>query len=54
MEEIQQEEQQAVQQQAEMEAIKATPALMKAPALDPTKNPQLLAQAQNPQQPPQQ
>ena len=54
MEEIQQEEQQAMQQQAEMEAIKATPALMKAPALDPTKNPQLLAQAQNPQQPPQQ
>ena len=55
MEEIQQEEQQAMQQQAEMEAIKATPALMKAPALDPTKNPQLLAQAQNqPQPPPQQ
>ena len=54
MEEIQEEEQQAMQQQAEMEAIKATPALMKAPALDPTKNPQLLAQAQNPQQPPQQ
>ena len=54
MEEIQEEEQQAMQQQAEMEAIKATPALMKAPALDPTKNPQLLAQAQNQQQPPQQ
>jgi len=38
----------------DLEAIKATPALMKAPALDPTKNPQLLAQAQNQQQPPQQ
>ena len=43
MEERQQEEQQAVQQEAEMKAIDATPALMKAPMLDPSK-----------QQPPQQ
>jgi len=49
MEEVQQEQQQAMQQQAEMEAIKGTPALMKAPALDPTKNPQILDQAQPPQ-----
>ena len=49
MEEVQQEQQQAIQQQAEMEAIKSTPALMKAPALDPTKNPQILDQAQPPQ-----
>ena len=44
MEERNQEEQQAVQQEAEMEAIKGAPALMKAPMLDPTKQ----------QQPPQQ
>ena len=37
MEERQQEEQQAVQQEAEMKAIDATPALMKAPMLDPSK-----------------
>ena len=43
MEERQQEEQQAVQQEAEMKAIDATPALMKSPMLDPSK-----------QQPPQQ
>tara|TARA_R100000781_G_scaffold896_1_gene1517 strand:- start:1015 stop:2601 length:1587 start_codon:yes stop_codon:yes gene_type:complete len=41
MQEIQQEQQQAVQQQAEMEAIKQTPNMMKAPMLDPSKNPQL-------------
>ena len=41
MQEIQGEQQQAMQQQAEMEAIKQTPNLMKAPMLDPSKNPQL-------------
>ena len=50
-EERQQEEQQAAAQQAEMEAIKGTPALMKAPMLDPSKNPQGIPQQQ--QQPPQ-
>jgi hypothetical protein len=47
MEERNQEEQQAVQQEAEIEAIKGAPALMKAPMLDPSKQPQQ-------QQPPQQ
>ena len=41
MQEIQGEQQQAMAQQAEMEAIKATPGVMKAPMLDPSKNPQL-------------
>ena len=41
VQEIQGEQQQAMQQQAEMEAIKATPNMMKAPMLDPSKNPQL-------------
>ena len=41
MQDVQQEEQQAQQQAAEMEAVKATPAMMKAPMLDPSKNPQL-------------
>ena len=41
-------------QQAEMEALKATPALLKTPAFDPTKNPQLLEQTEQGQQPPQQ
>ena len=50
-EERQQEEQQAAAQQAEMQAIKGTPALMKAPMLDPSKNPQGIPQQQ--QQPPQ-
>jgi hypothetical protein len=39
MEERQQEEQQAAQTEAEMKAIDATPALMKAPMLDPSKQP---------------
>ena len=39
VEERQQEDQQAAQQQAELEAIKGTPALMKAPMLDPSKLP---------------
>ena len=41
MQEIQQEQQQAQQSQAEMEAIKQTPNMLKAPMLDPSKNPQL-------------
>ena len=41
MQEIQGEQQQAMQQQAEMEAIKQTPNMLKAPLLDPSKNPQL-------------
>ena len=39
MEERQQEQQQAAQQEAEMKAIDATPALLKAPILDPSKQP---------------
>ena len=50
MEEVQQKEQQELAQQAEMEALRGTPAILKAPAFDPTKNPQLAAQ--QPQQPP--
>ena len=53
MEEVQQKEQQELAQQAEMEALRGTPAILKAPAFDPTKNPQLAAQ-QPQQQPPQQ
>ena len=53
MEEVQQKEQQEMAQQAEMEALRGTPAILKAPAFDPTKNPQLAAQ-QPQQQPPQQ
>ena len=41
MQEIQGEQQQAMNQQAELEAIKQTPNMMKAPMLDPSKNPQL-------------
>ena len=44
MQEVQEADQQAQQQQAEMEAIKATPGIMKAPMLDPSKNPQLAEQ----------
>jgi len=39
MEERQQEQQQAAEQEAEMKAIDATPALLKAPILDPSKQP---------------
>ena len=39
VEERQQEQQQAAQQEAEMKAIDATPALLKAPILDPSKQP---------------
>ena len=49
VEERQQEQQQASQQQAELEAIKGTPALMKAPMLDPSKN-QNMAQQQPPEE----
>ena len=54
MQEVQQEQQQAAAAQAEQAAIEGTPALMKAPLMDPTKNPQLLQQQGAPeQQPPQ-
>ena len=48
VEERQQEQQQASQQQAELEAIKGTPALMKAPMLDPSKNQNMAPQQQQP------
>ena len=41
MQEVQEEQQQAAAQEAEQTALQATPALLKAPILDPTKNPQL-------------
>ena len=44
MQEVQEADQQAQQQQAEMEAIKATPGIMKAPMLAPSKNPQIAEQ----------
>jgi hypothetical protein len=47
MQEVQAEEQQAIEQEAEMEAIRQTPAMMKTPMMDPNQNPQLA------QQPPQ-
>ena len=50
VEERQQEQQQAAAQQAELEAIKGTPALMKAPMLDPAKNPQMAQQQPPPQE----
>ena len=50
VEEIQQEQQQASQQQAELEAIKGTPALMKAPMLDPSKNQNMAQQQQPPEE----
>ena len=50
MEEVQQKEQEAMQQEAEMEAIKGTPALMKAPMLDPSKNQQGIQQPQPPEE----
>ena len=42
MEEVQQKEQEAMQQQMQMEEMKQTPNLLKAPMLDPSKNPELL------------
>ena len=50
VEERQQEQQQASQQQAELEAIKGTPALMKAPMLDPSKNQNMEQQQQPPEE----
>jgi len=50
VEERQQEQQQAAQQQAELEAIKGTPALMKAPMLDPSKNQDMTQQQPQPPQ----
>ena len=44
MQEVNEEQQQASAQQAEMEAIKQTPNLMKAPMMDPTKNPNIANQ----------
>ena len=41
MEEVQQEQQQVQQQAMEMERMKQAPNLLKAPVLDPSKNPQL-------------
>ena len=51
MQEIQQQEQAAQQQAMQMEAMKQTPALLKAPMMDPEKNPQL---DQNIETPPEQ
>ena len=51
MQEVQQEQQQAAAAQAEQAAIEGTPALMKSPLMDPTKNPQLLQQQGVPEQP---
>ena len=48
MQEIQQEQAQAVEQQAQMEAIKGAPNMMKAPMLDPSKNPGLEQQLAGP------
>tara|TARA_R100001594_G_scaffold147376_1_gene200260 strand:+ start:394 stop:2022 length:1629 start_codon:yes stop_codon:yes gene_type:complete len=44
MQDIQQERQQQQQQAAQMEAIKGAPNMMKAPMLDPSKNPELAEQ----------
>ena len=49
VQELQQEQQQAQIQQAEMEAIKGTPAMMNSPMADPSKNP-ALAQALSPEE----
>ena len=51
MQEVQEEQQQAAAAQAEQAAIEGTPALMKSPLMDPTKNPQLLQQQGAPEQP---
>ena len=49
MQEVQAEEQQAIEQEAEMEAIRQTPAMMKTPMMDPNQNPQLAQQQPPPQ-----
>ena len=46
MEEVQQEEQQAMEQQQQLEQTKQLPNIMKAPLLDPTKNPQMAEELQ--------
>ena len=51
MQEVQGEQQQAQQQAMEMEQMKQTPAMMKAPMLDPSKNPELIEDAQAPEIP---
>ena len=51
MEDVQQKEQEDQQREAEMEAVKATPALLKSPMLDPTKNPNAQQVQQQPQPP---
>ena len=52
MEEIQQEQQQAQQQQMEQIAMEQAPNMAKAPMLDPSKNPELAAQLQGGETPP--
>ena len=52
-EQLQQEQTAAAEQQAQMEAMKAAPNMMKAPMLDPSKNPQLAGEeAAAPEAPP--
>ena len=48
MEERQQEQQQAQAQEAELEAVRQVPALLKTPVADPSKNPQLAQQTEDP------
>ena len=50
MQEVQEEQQQQAQQAAEMEAVKGAPNMMKAPMLDPSKNPGLEQQLAPPPQ----
>jgi len=50
LEEREQEKQTQLAQEAEIEAIKGTPNLMKAPMLDPSKNPSMTQQQQPPQE----
>ena len=50
MQEVQNEQQQQAQQAAEMEAVKGAPNMMKAPMLDPSKNPGLEQQLAPPPQ----
>ena len=51
MEDVEQKRQEEQQREAEMEAVKATPALLKSPMLDPTKNPNAQQVQQQPQPP---
>ena len=54
MQEVQQKEQAARQQAMQMEKMKQQPAMMKAPVLDPSKNPAMAAELGGEQQPPEQ